>query len=122
MTTLQVTEQKVRTAVQSKTHVSTGVAAATFIAGGIGALALGLMTTGAVISEGLSNFLNWWNPAGPLSGKTGISVLAWLISWVILNNSWKNKDSDLAKAFTITLVLIVLGFVLTFPPVFEAFE
>jgi hypothetical protein len=122
MTTLQATEQKVKTAVQSKTHVSTGVAAATFIAGGIGALALGLMTTGAVISEGLSNFLNWWNPAGPLSGKTGISILAWLISWAILNNLWKDKESNLAKAFTVTLILIVLGFILTFPPVFEAFE
>jgi hypothetical protein len=122
MTTLKATEQKINIAVQSKTHVSTGVAAATFIAGGIGALTLGLMTTGAVLSEGLSNFLNWWNPAGPLSGKTGISILAWLISWVILNNLWKDKDSDLAKAFTMTLVLIVLGFILTFPPVFEAFE
>jgi hypothetical protein len=122
MTTLKATEQKINIAVQSKTHVSTGVAAATFIAGGIGALTLGLMTTGAVLSEGLSNFLNWWNPAGPLSGKTGISILAWLISWFILNNLWKDKDSDLAKAFTMTVVLIVLGFILTFPPVFEAFE
>jgi hypothetical protein len=77
------------------------------IAGLFGALMLGLMTTGAVISEGLQNFLNWWNPAGPLSGKTGMAILAWLISWGILNNLWQDKDSNLAKAFTITMVLIV---------------
>ena len=122
MTTLQATEQKAETAVQSKTRVSTGAAAAAFISGGIGALMLGLMTTGAVISEGLQNFLNWWNPAGPLSGKTGMAILAWLISWFILNNLWQDKDSNLAKAFTTTMVLIALGFILTFPPVFEAFE
>ncbi|MBE2199143.1 MAG: hypothetical protein IAE79_11065 [Anaerolinea sp.] len=122
MTTIKATDKNATAFLAEQAHVYTGAAAAAFIAGGIGALTLGLMTTGAVISEGLSNFLNWWNPAGPLTGKTGISILAWLISWAILNHLWKDKDADLAKAFTITLILIGLGFVMTFPPVFEAFE
>jgi len=122
MTTIKATDKNATAFLAEQARVYTGAAAAAFIAGGIGALTLGLMTIGAVISEGLSNFLNWWNPAGPLSGKTGISILAWLISWALLNNLWKDKDADLAKAFTITLILIGLGFILTFPPVFEAFE
>lgn len=105
-----------------KTEVTTAPAAAAMIAGGIGTLFVGLMTTGAVLSEGLKNMLNWWDPAGPLTGKTGIGILAWLVSWFLLNTIWKGKDYDLKKAFTITLTLIVLGLLLTFPPIFEAFE
>lgn len=102
--------------------VAIGVAAAAFLSSGVGTLVIGLMTTGAVLSEGLKNALNWWNPAGPLTGKTGVGVLAWLISWVILHTLWKDKEADFTKVFIITLILIGLGFVLTFPPVFEAFE
>jgi hypothetical protein len=49
-------------------------------------------------------------------------VLAWLISWYLLNRAWHAEDRNLRQAFTITLVLIGLGLVLTFPPVFESFE
>jgi hypothetical protein len=66
--------------------------------------------------------LNWWNPAGPLTGKTDVGVIAWLISWALLNTVWKGKDYDLGKAFIITLIGVTLGVILTFPPVSEAFE
>lgn len=99
-----------------------GVAAAAFLASGIGSLVIGLLTTGAVISVGLKNALNWWNPAGPLTGKTTVGVIAWAISWVILHTLWKDKDVDFNKVFIVTLVLVALGFLLTFPPVFESFE
>ena len=102
--------------------VAIGVAGAAFLSGGIGTLVIGLLTTGAVISEGLKTALNWWDPAGPLTGKTGVSIIVWLISWVILHTIWKDKEVDFNKIFTITLILIGLGFLLTFPPVFEAFE
>lgn len=101
---------------------STGPAAAAMIAGGIGTLMIGVLTTGAVISSGLKSFLNWWNPAGPLTGKTGVGVIVWLVSWLILNTLWKDKESNLRGAFIITLVLVGIGVILTFPPVFEAFE
>jgi hypothetical protein len=106
----------------AKEKTPMGVAAAAFLASGIGSLFIGLMTTGAVISVGLKNALNWWNPAGPLVGKTTVAVIAWAVSWVILHTMWKDKDIDFNKVFTVTLVLIALGFLLTFPPVFEIFE
>jgi hypothetical protein len=118
--TQQSAQAKAKEEVPAK--VAIGVAAAAFLSSGIGTLVIGLLTTGAVISEGLKNALNWWNPAGPLTGKTGVGVLAWLISWVILHTLWKDKEADFNKVFIITLILIGLGFVLTFPPVFEAFE
>jgi hypothetical protein len=101
---------------------SSGVASAAMIAGGIGTLTIGLLTTAAVISSGLKDLLNWWNPAGALTGKSSVGVLVWLISWVILGLKWKDRDYDLGKALTITLVLLGVGLLLTFPPVFEAFE
>jgi hypothetical protein len=75
-----------------------------------------------VIIPGLKSALNWWSPAGSLTGKTGIGVIVWLVSWALMNTLWKDKDYDLGKAFVTTLVLIGLGVLLTFPPVFEAFE
>ena len=117
-----ITTARERHIEKTETYVATGVAAATFIASGIGALVLGLMTTGAVLSAGLKDALNWWNPAGPLTGKTGVAILAWLISWLLLNTLWKGKEVDLRKSFVISLILIGLGVLFTFPPVFEAFE
>ena len=101
--------------------VNTGPAAAAMISGAIGTLVIGLMTTGAEISEGLKNALNIYNPAGPLSGKTSVGVFAWLIAWFLLNYLWKNMDYDIRKAFIITLVIITVGLLFTFPPFFEAF-
>ncbi|HXF59981.1 MAG TPA: hypothetical protein VNK95_00105 [Caldilineaceae bacterium] len=99
-----------------------GPAAAALLASAMGCAVIGLMTTGAVISEGLKNALNWYNPAGPLSGKTGIGVIVWLVVWAFLHSRWKDKEVDLRRIYLWTLVLLAVGLVLTFPPVFEAFE
>jgi hypothetical protein len=99
-----------------------GAIAAAFIAGGIGCLVIGLMTTGAEISAGLKNILEWSKAVGPLSGKTGVGIIAWIASWAILHFLWKDKETELKKTIVISLVLIGLGFLLTFPPVFLAFH
>jgi len=66
--------------------------------------------------------LNIYNPSGPLSGKTTLGIAVWLISWLLLGFLWKDKELDLRRSFIITMVLIVVGLLLTFPPFFEAFE
>jgi hypothetical protein len=101
--------------------VTSGQAVAALISSGIGTLFIGLMTTGAEASAGLKEFLKWSDPVGPLSGKIGVSLIVWLISWIVMHQLFKDKESNLARAFTITLILIALGIVFTFPPVFEAF-
>jgi len=88
----------------------------------VGSAVIGLLTTGAVISAGLKSALNWWSPAGPLTGKTGVGVIAWLVSWIVLHTLWKDEDVAFVRVLVVTLVLLALGLVLTFPLVFEAFE
>jgi hypothetical protein len=121
MTTISSNQVKGMEKVSTKAQAAIGVASAAFVSSGIGCLVIGLMVTGAEMSTGLKDALNWWNPAGPLTGKTLVGVLAWLISWVILHTIWKDKDPDFGKVFIVTLSLIALGFMLTFPPIFGLF-
>lgn len=106
---------------QAATRKPTGVGAAVLVAAGLGTFVIGLMTSLAELSEGLKNALNWYNPAGPLSGKTGTGVIVWLVAWIILHTAWKNKDVNLNRVFGWAMALIIVGFLLTFPPVFELF-
>src|SRR2546422_11418280 len=108
-------------AVQMQTSKPTGPGAGAVVAAGIGTFTIGLMASLAVASAGLNNALNWYNPTGPLSGKTGVGVVTWLLSWVILHVGWKSKNVKFGRAFRWALALVLLGFLLTFPPVFDLF-
>lgn len=106
---------------RSMARKATGPGAAALVAAAFGTFVIGLMTTLAEVSAGLKSALNWYNPAGPLTGKTGVGVIAWLAAWIVLHATWRGKDVNFGRAFTWTLVLLALGFLLTFPPFFEAF-
>lgn len=99
-----------------------GAGAAVTFSAAIGVFALGLATVLATASPAVKNALNWWNPAGPLAGKSGVGVLAWLVSWPIFHALWSGKEVRFQKVWILSLILLALGFVMTFPPVFEAFE
>jgi hypothetical protein len=107
-----------------ETHVATGEAAAAFLAGGVGCFMIGLLTTLAAIPAlvDLKNALNWWDPAGPLVGKTSVGVIAFALAWVIGHVLMKDKDVNLKTYVLVAAILTGLGFLLTFPPFFEAFE
>ncbi len=99
-----------------------GPVAAAFLAAGIGSFALGVLTTGAEASEAVANALRWSAPVGPLSGKTGLAVIVWLVAWAVLASRWRSKEVAFRAVYRWTLVLIALGLLLTFPPFFQAFE
>ncbi|MBI4230698.1 MAG: hypothetical protein HY608_07665 [Planctomycetes bacterium] len=101
---------------------SDGAAAAAVLAAGIGSAVLGATVVGAVVSPAVKDALNWWDPVGPLAGKTGVAVLAWLVSWGILHLLWRGRAVRFGPVWGVALALVVVGFVLTFPPVFDAFE
>jgi hypothetical protein len=103
-------------------RIMNGVAAAAILAAGIGSLVLGVFVVLAEVSPVIKNTLNLYNPAGPLSGKTTYAVLVWLIAWMALHLSWRNKEVNFGKAFFWALVLVTLGFIGTFPPFFELFS
>lgn len=98
-----------------------GPVVAAMIAGGIGCFAMGLFTTLAEASASVKEFLAWNAGVGPLAGKTGMAVIIWLASWVILHIVYRNRSANLQRALIITLVLVGLGFVMTFPTFFQAF-
>ena len=98
-----------------------GPISAAIIAAGVGSLALGLFTTLAEASTAVKDWLQWSDPVGPLSGKTGMAVLVWLVSWVALHLWLRGKTYETRKALSVALILIALGVLGTFPTFFEAF-
>jgi len=101
-----------------------GPGAAAILAAGIGIFVLGLLTTLNEMSEGIHTFLDAFDGdggVGPLSGKTILATVAYFGSWAVLWVLWRNKDIDLKRTFWIGLGLGVVGTVLMFPPVFQAF-
>ena len=98
-----------------------GPIAAAILAGGVGCLALGIFTTLAEASSGIKDWLQWNDRVGPLSGKTGMAVLVWLVAWVVLHVVYRDKPFETRRALTISLVLVGLGALGTFPTFFQAF-
>jgi hypothetical protein len=98
-----------------------GPVSAAILAGGVGALTLGLLTTLAEASTSIRDFLNLYDPVGPLSGKTIGAVLVWLIAWVVLHVIYRHRALESRKALTVALVLIALGVLGTFPIFFQLF-
>jgi hypothetical protein len=98
-----------------------GPISAAIIAAGVGAAALGLFTTLAEASKGVADWLQWNDQVGPLSGKTIMTVIVWLVSWVVLHTVFMTKEQETARALTVALVLIGLGVLGTFPTFFQLF-
>jgi hypothetical protein len=125
-TTLDAHNQPV---IESKTTVRDQITeldrevGAAFIASGIGSFALALMIvlTEMKAGAGLKSFLVWVGPVGPLSGKTGVAVIAFVVSWVVLHFAFKTRAVTLTRSFIIAVILVVLGVLFSFPPIFELF-
>ena len=99
---------------------SYGPVAAAALSVGIGALAFGIAVVASESSPAIAAKLNWYNPTGPLSGKTSIGIIVWLVAWAILSALWKRESVRLRPVLMTSLALIAIGFILTFPPVFDA--
>jgi hypothetical protein len=94
---------------------------AAIIAAGIGGLALGVLTTLAEASETFSGWLTLNAGVGSLSGKTIFAVATWLASWGVVHAAMRNTAYEIRSAFSITIVLIVLVLIGTFPLFFQLF-
>lgn len=108
---------------ESKADVNIGDRAmgASMIASGIGALTLGIMIILAEISPAIKSALTFNKAVGPLSGKTTVAVIAFFVSWLVLHFIFKGRSVALRTSFIVAVVLLVLGLLLTFPPVFMSF-
>ncbi len=98
-----------------------GPVAAAFLASGIGAVVLGILTTLAEASSGTADALQFSARVGPLSGKTLLAVAAFIVSWVVLHLALREKDPEPRKVFTWVAVMFGVAVILTFPTFFQAF-
>ncbi|MGZ8597615.1 MAG: hypothetical protein ACXWXB_05400 [Actinomycetota bacterium] len=98
-----------------------GPAAAVMMSAGIGIFVLGLLTLLSEASVPIHDFLEFDTGVGPLSGKTVLASAGFLISWLVLGLTMRHKEVDLRRWFWIAFALGVIGAVLMFPPVFQAF-
>jgi len=87
----------------------------------VGAAALGVLTTLAEASEGIREWLQWSDAVGPLSGKVLMAVLVWLVAWAVLHVVLRRRPYETRGALVVSLVLIAVGVVGTFPTFFQLF-
>lgn len=91
------------------------------IAAGIGLCVSGVLVVLAEVSSGAAQVLNLIDRVGPLSGKVAGGMLAWSVSWAIFEKLWGGRQIRFGRVRSVALALIVLGFALTFPPIFGLF-
>jgi hypothetical protein len=92
-----------------------GPALASLLAAGIGALALGFIVI--LNAAGLLAMPAVYAPAGGVSGRTTLSALIWLVAWAGLHRRWRNRHLEARRVHFLSWILIVLGILLTLPPV-----
>lgn len=91
------------------------------LAAGIGAVVLGLFTVLSEASEGVHDFPEWSERVGPLSGKTSLGVIAFVLSWAGLYAGLRERDLPWRPLVVATVVLLAIAVVLTYPPFFTSF-
>ena len=103
------------TAVSGRSREVNGGAMAAFLGGGIGAFAMGAVV---LLNEaGIFAAPALYAPAGGVSGRTTLATIVWLIAWAVLHYRWKAREIAPGRVGAVTLVLIALGVLGTFPPV-----
>ena len=98
-----------------------GFTAATLLSGGIGITIFGVLTLVSELSSSFGSSIAFYTPSGPLSGKAVISVVAWLIAYAISALALRGRMLSERTTYVTTSILIAIGFLLTFPPVWKLF-
>jgi len=98
-----------------------GAGAAAVLAAGIGSFLVAVFAILADQSAAIKNAMNFSHATGPLSGVTTCAILAWLAVWIALHARWRNRHLAFARVSAFALILLVLGVLLTFPPIADLF-
>ncbi|NGX53852.1 MAG: hypothetical protein K1000chlam4_00572 [Chlamydiae bacterium] len=107
---------------KNKFRKKTGAAASAILASSIGCVVIGINTVLAMSFPEINRVFTWWSPAGSLTGKAGVGIIAWLVCWVFLHYVWRNKNPHMPTIATISFVLLVISIVALFPPFFDLFK
>jgi hypothetical protein len=98
-----------------------GAGAAAVLAAGIGAFLVAVFAILADQSAAIKGLMIFWKPTGPLSGVTTCAIVLWLAVWAILHARWHNRSVALARVNAVAFALLILGLLLTFPPIADLF-
>jgi hypothetical protein len=101
--------------------IPNGPGAAAILAAGIGCAMVGILAFAAEASRPFASMLNFYNPTGPLSGKTTVAIIVWLVAWLVLSRLWRDKTVSLVPINVAAFILLGVGFLLTFPPFWALF-
>jgi divalent metal cation (Fe/Co/Zn/Cd) transporter len=93
-----------------------GKGAAAALAAGIGSFLLAVFAIAADQVASIKTLMNFWKPTGPLSGVTTCAIVVWLVVWLILYRRWHDRDVAIARISAAAFALLILGLLLTFPP------
>ncbi|MGI9518470.1 MAG: hypothetical protein ACR2NP_15550 [Pirellulaceae bacterium] len=102
-------------------HLPNGAAAAAILASGIGCTAFGVIVVLTEASSDIAGTLTLFQQVGPLSGKVAIALFVWLSAWAVLHKIIGPRQVNLRTTNVVASILIVIGFLLTFPPMFTLF-
>lgn len=92
-----------------------GGAMAALLGAGIGAFAMGAVV---LLNEaGIFAAPALYAPAGGLSGRTTLATIVWLAAWAVLHRRWNAREIGPGRVGAVTMILITLGVLGTFPPV-----
>ena len=75
----------------------------------------------AEASEGFKHLMTFYEPVGPLGGKTTVAVALWLVAWAILHWRLRDREIALSRSIAWTWRLVAIGLLGTFPPFFQLF-
>ena len=101
--------------------VPNGSGAAAVLAAGIGSFALAAIAIAADRVAGFAKLMVFYPPTGPLSGVATSAIALWLAVWVVLEWRWRKRSVAVGKISAAALLLLILGLVLTFPPLADLF-
>ena len=104
----------------AKEHTN-GAGAAAILAAGIGSLMLALLAILGDQSSFFHTFFVFSRPTGPLSGVTTCAIAVWLVCWAVLHALWRKRTVALGRIGAAAIVLLLLGLILTFPPIADLF-
>ena len=101
--------------------LTNGSGAAAILSAGGGCFVLAILSILGDKSALVKANLVFYKPTGPLSGVTTVAILIWLVTWAILEWSWRKKTVAAGRINAIALTLLVVSLILTFPPVGDLF-
>jgi hypothetical protein len=101
--------------------LTNGSGAAATLAAAIGSFLLAVLAIAGDKLPAMKTALIFYKPTGPLSGVSTVALLAWLLAWGVLEARWRKKTVALGRVCTIAFTLLVLSFLLTFPPIADMF-